>query len=261
MLIDCNTYIGHWPFRQLRHNTCASRLEHMDALGVDIALVSNLNGIFYKDSQAANEELHDAIRAERRFADRFIPFAVINPVFAGWKDDMEKSIGKLGMKGIRLYPKYHRYELDHPECIDLVKIARDKNLPIALSLRMVDSRPSSWLDIQKEWALKDVLPIIKAVPDAKFLILNVANNANLQEQEMEVFRKAELIMDTSGRNIIHLGQMLESFGKEKFAFGSHAPILDYYTGLIRVESLMGNEADDATKSLLRSGNIRRLLDL
>ena len=261
MLIDCNTYIGHWPFRQLRHNTCASRLEHMDALGVDIALVSNLNGIFYKDSQAANEELHDAIRTERRFADRFIPFAVINPVFAGWKDDMEKSIGKLGMKGIRLYPKYHRYELDHPECIDLVKIARDKNLPIALSLRMVDSRPSSWLDIQKEWALKDVLPIIKAVPDAKFLILNVANNANLQEQEMEVFRKAELIMDTSGRNIIHLGQMLESFGKEKFAFGSHAPILDYYTGLIRVESLMGNEADDATKSLLRSGNIRRLLDL
>src|SRR5690606_41056003 len=100
---------------------------HMDPLGIDLAVVSNLNGIFYKDTQAANEELHDAIRAEKRFADRLIPFAVINPVFAGWKDDIEKSISKFGMKGIRLYPKYHRYELDHPDCIELVKIARDKN--------------------------------------------------------------------------------------------------------------------------------------
>lgn len=261
MLIDCNTYIGHWPFRQLLHNTCASRLEQMEALGVDLAVLSNLNGIFYKDTQAANQELYEAIRAERRFVDRFVPFAVINPVFAGWKDDIETSIGKLGMKGIRLYPKYHRYELDHPACIELVKIARDKNLPVALSLRMVDSRPSSWLDIQKEWALKDVLPIIKAVPDAKFLILNVANNTSLQGQEMEVFKKANLVMDTSGRNIIQLGAMLKSFGKDKFAFGSHAPLLDHYTGLIRVESLMEKEADKATKDLLRSGNIRRLLDL
>lgn len=261
MLIDCNTYIGHWPFRQLQHNTCASRLEHMDALGIDLAVVSNLNGIFYKDTQPANEELHDAIRAEKRFADRFIPFAVINPVFAGWKDDIEKSISKFGMKGIRLYPKYHRYELDHPDCIELVKIARDKNLPIALSLRMVDSRPSSWLDIQKEWALKDILPIIKAVPDAKYLILNVANHTSLAEQEVENLRRTNLVMDTSGRNIVHLGQMIKTFGKEKFAFGSHAPLLDHYSGLLRVESLREDEADNATKSLLRAGNIRRLLDL
>lgn len=261
MLIDCNAYIGHWPFRQLQHNTCASRLEHMDALGIDLAVVSNLNGIFYKDTQPANEELHDAIRAEKRFADRFIPFAVINPVFAGWKDDIEKSISKFGMKGIRLYPKYHRYELDHPDCIELVNIARDKNLPIALSLRMVDSRPSSWLDIQKEWALKDILPIIKAVPDAKYLILNVANHTSLAEQEVENLRRTNLVMDTSGRNIVHLGQMIKTFGKEKFAFGSHAPLLDHYSGLLRVESLREDEADNATKSLLRAGNIRRLLDL
>lgn len=261
MLIDCNAYIGHWPFRQLRNNTCASRLEQMDDLGVDIAVVSNLNGIFYKNTQAANEELHEAIRAERRFADRFVPFAVINPIFAGWRDDIEASIGKMGMKGIRLYPKYHKYPLDHPACIELVKIARDQGLPVALSLRMVDSRPSSWLDIQQEWALKDILPIVKAVPDAKFLILNVANNTSLQAQDLKVLKEGQVIMDTSGRNIIHLGDMIRTFGKEKFAFGSHAPLLDHYTGLIRVESLRENEADEATKELLRSGNIKKLLDL
>src|SRR5690606_6230973 len=201
------------------------------------------------------------IRAERRFADRFIPFAAINPLFAGWKPDLGQSNGQFGMKGIRLSPEYHRDELDHAACIVLGKIAGDKNLPVALSLRMVGSRPSSWLDIQKEWSLKDILPIIRAVPDAKYLILNVANNTRLQEQEMGAVRRAKLVMDTSGRNIIQLGQMLKTFGREKFAFGSHAPLLDHYSGLLRVESLRENEADDATKSLLRAGNIQRLLDL
>src|SRR5690606_6137238 len=213
MLIDCNAYIGHWPFRQLRNNTCASRLEQMDQIKVDLSLISNLNGIFYKNTQAANQELHDEIKSDRKFGERFLPFAVINPIFAGWKDDLKTSINKYGMKGIRLYPKYHKYELDHPLCIELVKMARDQELPIALSLRMVDSRPSSWLDIQKEWTLTDVVPIIKAVPDAKFMILNVANNANLDEQDLQLFQKTDLIMDTSGRNIINLGAMLQSFGK------------------------------------------------
>src|SRR5690606_4209935 len=261
MLIDCNTYIGHWPFRQLRHNTLASRLDQMDKMGVDLAVVSNLNGIFYKNAQAANEELYVAIQAERRFSDRFIPFAVISPVFAGWEDDLDLSIRELGMKGIRLYPKYHRYELDHPECVKLVKMAQDKGLPVAFSLRMVDSRPSSWLDILKEWALKDLLPIIQAVPNAKYLILNVSNSTSLTPEAMEIFRKTDLIMDTSGRNILQLGEMLHLFGKQKFAFGSHAPLLDHYTGLIRVESLREEEANEATKERLRSGNIKRFLDL
>ena len=68
-------------------------------------------------------------------------------------------------------------------------------------------------------------------------------------------------MDTSGRNMANLGEMMLKFGPEKFAFGTHSPILDYRTGLLRVESLRENEADEKTKELLRSGNIKRLLNL
>lgn len=261
MLIDCNTYMGHWPFRQLKNNTCASRLEQMEQMGIDVSIISNLNGIFYKDTQAANQELFSEIRSNKKFGERFIPFAVINPIFAGWKDDLKTCLEQYGMKGIRLYPKYHNYELDHPNCVELVKMARDQGLPVALSLRMVDSRPSSWLDIQLEWSLKDVVPIIKAVPDAKFLILNVANNVHLNKQDLQLFQQTDLIMDSSGRNILNLGEMLQTFGKEKFAFGSHAPMLDHYTGLLRVESLREEEADPKTKEMLRAENIKRFLNL
>jgi predicted TIM-barrel fold metal-dependent hydrolase len=262
MLIDANSYIGHWPFRQRRYNTCASRLERMKRFGVDTAVLSNLNGIFYKNPQAANEELFDEIKSRREFSDRFIPFAVINPVYAAWRDHFAAS-ERMAMKGIRLYPKYHGYELTDPACVELVKRARDGDLPVALSLRMVDSRPSSWMDLErsKEWALKDVMPIIKAVPDAKFLIVNVANSPVLAEEDLDLFKKANIIMDTSGRALVNLGELIQVYGSGKFGFGTQAPILDEVTGLLRIESLREDEADAATKARLRAGNIKKFLDV
>jgi hypothetical protein len=37
--------------------------------------------------------------------------------------------------------------------------------------------------------------------------------------------------------------------------------LDYLTGLLRIESLAPDEADEATKELLRSGNAKRILGI
>lgn len=261
MLIDSNAYVGHWPFRQLKDNNCKGLLERMDKFGIDLSLVSNLNGVFYKNTQHANEELYEEIRSNKKYEKRFLPFAVINPIYNGWKDDLEICTKKLGMKGIRLHPVYHGYDLDNPACVELVKMARDRGLVVALSLRIVDARPSSWLDVEKEWVLKDVTPIMKAVPDAKYLILNVCNSTALGAEDLSLFKKADVIMDTSGRNISDLGKLISTFGKEKFAFGTHAPVLDYRTGLLRVEALRDKEADEKTKELLRSGNIKRLLNI
>jgi predicted TIM-barrel fold metal-dependent hydrolase len=172
------------------------------------------------------------------------------------------------MRGIRLYPQYHDYEMTNPSLIELVKRARDLDIPVAFTYRMVDSRQRSWLDIdyvpytpKEEWALKDIFPIIKEVPDAKYLVLNVANSLHLDESDTELFKKAEVLMDTSGRTLTDLGSLLRTYGKEKFAFGTHSPILDYLTGQLRIDSLRESEADAATKELLRSGNAKRMLKL
>ena len=57
MIIDVNAYLGHWPFRQLRHNTVKGLLNLMDRNGIDKAMVSSINAIFYKNCHAGNEEL------------------------------------------------------------------------------------------------------------------------------------------------------------------------------------------------------------
>lgn len=259
MLLDINASVGHWPFQHYNYNTCGSLLSRMNKYGVNASVISNLNGIFYKNTQSANEELYSEINSDKRFRDRFIPFAVINPIYAGWQEDLSVCAGKFRFKGVRLYPLYHDYELTDPLCIELVRSARDKGMVVAFTLRMVDSRPRSWMDIQKEWALKDIIPVVKAIPDAKYMILNVANSTELAEDEKALLQSSDVLLDTSGRAISNLGALLKNFGNNKFAFGTHSPILDYVTGRLRIEALRESEADEKSKELLRSGNAKRIL--
>ena len=268
MLIDINAYVGNWPFQQLKYNTCEALYDRMNKFGVDVSVISNLNGIFYKNTQSANEELYEEIRSNRRFKDRFIPYAVINPIYAGWQDDLETCIKTYGFKGVRLYPRYHDYEILDPACIELVKRVRDYGLPVAFNYRMMDSRERSWMDISnmkgnaiREWNLKNILPIVNAVPDAKYMILNFANAAKLDTEEMNLVKKSDLLFDTSGRTITNMADFLNLYGSDKFAFGTHSPILDYLTGLLRIESLHSNEADENMKEMLRSGNAKKMLGL
>lgn len=278
MLLDINAYVGHWPFKQLQYNTCAKLLERMNRFGVDVSVVSSINGIFYKNTQSANEELFEELNSDKRFRTRFIPFAVINPIYAGWKDDLNACINKMGMKGVRIYPQYHDYEITDPSLIELVKLARDTALPVAIDIRMVDSRQRSWMDIplfdynapvkkdiiEKEWSLRNIIPLVKAVPDARYIVVNLANSTDLSEEDTNLVKKSDILFDTSGRAIRAentLSEMLKRFGKEKFAFGSHSPILDFLTGRLRIESMTDDEADEGTKELLRSGNAKRILGL
>ena len=41
MRVDIHAYIGHWPFRQLRGNTCETLLSNMRRYGIDRAAISD----------------------------------------------------------------------------------------------------------------------------------------------------------------------------------------------------------------------------
>ena len=205
--------------------------------------------------------MFEEIKSSKRFASRFVPFAVINPIYAGWQNDLDTCCMKMGMKGICLYPLYHDYEITDPSCVELVKRARDRGLIVTFTQRIVDSRQRSWMDIQKEWSMKDMLPIIKEVPDAKYFMVNAANSIMVNDEETEFLKKTDMLFDTSGRVLTNLGEMIKRYGNDKFALGTHSPVLDYLSGLLRIESLRESEADEMTKQLLKYGNAKSMLGL
>lgn len=260
MLIDINSKVGQWPFKKLKFQTCRALVDRMDQYGVDVSVVSNLNGIFYKNTQSANHDLFNEWSASETIRDRLVPFGVINPTYAGWKYDLIHCMEEWGMKGICVYPKYHDYAIDDPKLIEMVEIARDHDLVVAVTLRMVDFRQRSWLGLEKEWALKDVLPLFRAVPDAKYFIYNVANSTKLNDSDHQALKNATVLIDTSGRALNNLSGALDDFGSDKFAYGSHAPILDYCTGRLRIEFLDQN-ISEAVKEKLRFQNVAKMLKI
>ncbi|WP_236978916.1 amidohydrolase family protein [Membranihabitans maritimus] len=260
MLIDINAKIGQWPFKKLMFEDGVSLIRRMDQFAVDRSVVSSLNGIFYKNTQTANHALYEECKSSSILKERIIPFCIINPSYSGWKYDFNKCINDWGMRGVCVYPQYHDYSISDPELIELAVLAAENDVPVALTLRMVDFRQRSWLDIEREWALQDVLPLLKEVPDAKYLILNVANSTSLTDENLELFKRSNVLMDTSGRMLNRLSDHLKIFGDDKFAFGTHTPILDYCTPRLRIEYL-DREYDESVKDKLKYQNASQFLNL
>ncbi len=261
MVIDIHTRVGHWPFRKLRYNTCRELVERMDRFGISRSVVSSINGIFYSNAQSANEELYEEIQSDKRFKNRFIPLAVLNPLYTSWEKDLLTCHQQFGMRGVCIYPQYHDYDCSHPGLIELVQAARELGMPVAITFRMVDNRRRSWMDIEKEWSLADFMPLISAVPDAKYLLLNLSSGYRLNDQQMAVLHNTNFLLDTSGRSMADMPGIIRLFGAEKIAMGSHSPMLDSLTGLLRIVSLLDAEADERMKQLMLAGNAQSFFNL
>jgi len=233
----------------------------MDRFSVSQAVVSSLNGIFYKNTQSANEELIEEVQSDPRFKNRFIPFAVINPTYAAWEKDLDTCHRKLGMRGICAYPQYHDYDVHHPALIKLAEAARDRGLPLAFTVRMVDTRQRSWMDIAKEWTLNDLIPVAGYVPEGKYMFLNNASGYRLNAENTEIARQANFLFDTSGRGMSDMPDIIRLYGRTRIAFGSHSPLLDYVTGQLRIAYLSEEEANQETKHMLRFRNAQSFLKL
>jgi predicted TIM-barrel fold metal-dependent hydrolase len=261
MSIDVQTYIGHFPYRQLRGNSPQGLVQYMDRWSISQTVVANLNGVFYRYPQPANEELAAAIRP---YPGRFIPFAVLNPTYPGWKADLETCHGKLGMKGLRLYPQYHGYKLSDPRFEQMLEAASALGMPVAFSRWLEDPRQRSWLDTSEELRLDDLVPVLANHPGT--FLLHSPYIYPVKDEHVRVFRQAKVYFDTvfatatisawSGYDILSLIKLL---GPDRFLFGSAYPLRDPVTAQVRLSIL--KELDRGTMDAIWGGNARRLLHL
>ena len=166
-MIDVHAYLGHFAFRQLRHNTGAGLVRLMDRFGIDRAVVASAAAITYRNPQAGNEEVAAEVEAHRS---RLIPFAVLNPAYAGWRDDLKICHEQFGMKGLRLYPRWHRYALTDPRCRELVNAAAERRMVVSIPIRVEDRRQQSWLVDIPDVELEEIAGLIRDCPQARFIM-------------------------------------------------------------------------------------------
>ena len=107
MFIDVNTYVGHWPFRELTGNTLDGLDKLAQANGITHMVVANIEGFFYKDVHQANLSLLKQLKAYTGKTE-FLPLAIINPTYPEWERDAREMINA-GFAGFEIAPFYHFY--------------------------------------------------------------------------------------------------------------------------------------------------------
>ena len=258
MIVDVNAYLGHFAFRRLRYNTATSLLQLMDSKHIDKAVVSSAGAITYRNAQAGNEELAEEISAHR---DRLIPFAVINPFYAGWQDDLKICHEEFGMRGLRLYPGWHNYKLSSPCCKELVDAVTERGMVISIPIRVEDNRQRSWLLNIPDVPLEEIIKLVKAHPKARFVLLNGIgytrsplgrkNNGLPSNYAIGLSRLSATLAD-------ELGQLVTNLGAERIMFGTGMPFNYPDPALVKLEVLDASEAD---KEKIRSQNAMAWLSM
>ena len=257
-MIDVNAYLGHFAFRQLRHNTAVGLLRLMDRKGIERAVVSSAASITYRNAQSGNEEVAAEVKAHR---DRLIPFAVLNPAYAGWQYDLGICHREFGMKGLRLYPRWHNYRLTDAACLELVHAATELRWPVSIPQRVEDRRQQSWLvdvpDVEKD----QIVALVKAAPKASFIFLNGSGYVGSPLGRKESGLPANYAVEISQLTAVlgnELGQVLENLGPDRVVFGTGMPFHYPDPALLKLEVL---EAAEEVKDKIRHRNAARLLGL
>jgi uncharacterized protein len=237
MIIDFNAYLGPFAFRRLRHNTASTLLRLMDSKAIDKAVVSSAGAITYRNAQAGNEELAEEVKLHR---DRLIPYAVINPAYAGWRDDLKECHEGLGMSGLRLYPKWHRYGLTDPICLELVRSATARGMVLSIPVRVEDVRQRSWLVDVTEVPLEEIAGLVKSCPDARFVLLNGSHYVSSTLGRKGGGLPANYLIEVSRLDPLlanEFGQLIVNLGADRLVFGTGMPFNYPDPALLNLEVL------------------------
>lgn len=257
-MIDINAYLGHFAFRQLRHNTAEGLLRLMDRNHIEQAVVSSAAAITYRNAQAGNEEVAAEVKGHR---DRLIPFAVLNPAYADWREDLRVCQEDFGMRGLRLYPHWQAYRLDSEACLDLVRTASARKMPVSIPFRVEDRRQGSWLVDIPDVAHQEAIALVRAVPDAKFIFGNGAGFIGSALGRKDNGLPANYYVEISLLTALvsnEIGQLIQNLGDDRLLFGSGIPFHYPDGALLKLEVL---DAAPATKERIARGNARRLLGI
>ncbi|WP_406697687.1 amidohydrolase family protein [Singulisphaera sp. Ch08] len=243
MIIDFNAYLGHFAFRRLRHNSATSLLKRMDEKQIDKAVVSSASAITYRNTQAGNEELAAEVESHR---DRLIPFAVINPFYAGWRDDLKACHETMGMKGVRLYPGWHNYRLADQSCHDLIDAATEREMLISIPIRVEDARDRSWLVDVPDIPLAEVTTLVKAFPKARFVLLNGIGYTSTPLGRKDGGLPANYLIEISRLDSVlanEIGQLMANLGADRVVFGTGMPFNYPDPALLKLEILDAGKDD------------------
>ncbi len=245
MFIDISTYIGHWPFRRLRYNTLDGLDKLANRYGITHMVVSNLNGLFYKNANDANLELSEEL-SEYNGKTEFLPLAIVNPTYPEWERDARNMIDS-GFAGFELCPLYHGYSLAPEMLFDeffpihraakVLELANELDVPVRICSSFENSRGRSEHDVKENVSGEALYSLLSTNSDVHAFITSFAPQGGGEHFRDLIKKRKNTYFDTTqfellARNAVD--SLLNVIDEEQLCFGSLSPFNYIDTNLLRI---------------------------
>ena len=258
-IIDTNINLFDWPFRALKYRNTKALVAKLKKHRIIEAWAGSFEALFSKDMNGVNERL--AAECREHGAGFLIPFGSVNLAWPDWEEDLRRCHEVHRMAGVRIYPGYQPFNLDHPEMERLIKMISDRGLILQVVFGMEDPRVHHPNINVGSVSLAPLVNAINAAPTAKVQLLHFSGNSS--EALSQFMAKPNTFLDISrleGNGAI--GRMIGSIqglpsahvSHDRILFGSHAPYFPVETAIFKlVESPL---AAEPLQSIMQ-GNARR----
>lgn len=247
---DINCLIGHWPFRKLYKNTLEDLLKIHQINQITSGFVSSLNSIFYNDPFEGDEELHNIIKDTP-----YHHVLTVNPTLPGFIDDIGRGIDLFQIKGVRIYPGYHNYNLQSEQLQILCRKLVELNLPLFLVLRMEDER-LNYLNMPRPIPMDEVSQFIEKNKDLNVVIINIRLSEIISIEKVIVNNK-NVYLDTCGLKdgLFTIDNLVALIGDSKILYGSLYPMYSLKSTVLLIEK---SSISDKSKENIFYNNIAKI---
>lgn len=261
-IIDTNVNLLEFPFRRLKYGETKALVSKLRHHRITQAWTGSFEALLHKDIDGVNTRLTEECRANGK--DMLLPFGTVNIAWPDWEEDLRRCHEVYKMPGIRIYPIYQTFGLDHPEFLKLVQKTADRGMILQIVGDVEDIRHIHPIVNVRGISFEPLIDVMKKIPKAKVQLLYWNNRigANLQK----LVQETNVVFDISrieGNGA--LGRLIEGnpwsgadipVPVDRFLFGSHAPYFPVETNILKLfESPLTIEQMQA----IMNGNARSFL--
>jgi predicted TIM-barrel fold metal-dependent hydrolase len=260
-IIDTNVNLFDWPFRALKYRHTKALVAKLKRHRIIEAWAGTFEALLSKDIDGVNTRL--AAECREHGPGFLIPFGSVNLAWPDWEEDVRRCHEVHRMPGLRIYPGYQPFDLDHPGMESLVKMADERGLILQVVFGMEDPRVHHPIINVGPVTFAPLLKVIKSAPNAKIQLLHFSGSSPGDDLS-QFMTNPNTVMDISrlegngaiGRMIGSIQGLPSARAVERLAFGSHAPYFPVETALLK---LMESPLDAQQLEAIMQRNARRLL--
>jgi len=247
MIVDDHVHVHEWSFQKGDREFEADYVvELMDQWGIDKSVIMDSLAYIGLDQRASNDFTREAVKA---FPERLIGFANIKPPqgLAACRDEMARTIGDFGFRGIKLHPQVDRFPMNDRRLVyPIIELAIAYDVPV-------------WVHTGHQPNATPTLmgAVARDHPEAKLIIGHMGSGMYYDAMCM-ARRYPNLYIDVSLQGGHAFAVACEEVGARKLLYGSDAPYANPGSMKRIIEESPLSEPD---KALILGGNAVRLLNL